>query len=90
MWLTVSRISNGCHKVEDDGLIQGCGGGSVCVVNGAMKALEVVGGEGKDWMRDVNGASGGVGGLGFDERGGGLDDMLGEVEGGDEWGRCGW
>ena len=41
-------------------------------------------------MRDVNGASGGVGGLGFDESGGGLDDMLWEVEGGDEWGRCGW
>ena len=40
MWLTVCGISNGCHKVEDDGLIQGCGGGSVCVVNGAMKALE--------------------------------------------------
>ena len=89
MWLTVCGIPNGCHKVEDDGFIQGCSGGSVCVVNGVMKTLEVVVGEGKDWMRDVNGALVGGGGVAGDMRGGGLDDMLGEGEGGHEWCRYG-
>ena len=54
MWLTVCGIPNGCHKVEDDGFIQGCSGVSVCVVYGVMKALEVGGCEWKDWVRCVN------------------------------------